>query len=179
MVEDRIPQRAAGMAAEYVAELDRVVTSLNNSAAHKGRVFLEQRLAQANQDLEAAEQDFSKFATKNTAIDIKEQGRAMLGTAAAVEAQSISAQTELQGLRQLYTESNGRVRTAEARVDELKHQLQMLGGNGIRRRILTFCRPRRGLSDHPPAPRPGSSLRGPLSPRHSARGGVCDSHQAV
>jgi capsule polysaccharide export protein KpsE/RkpR len=130
MVEDRSPQRAAGMAAEYVAELDRVVTSLNNSAAHKERVFLEQRLAQANQDLEAAEQDFSKFATKNTAIDIKEQGRAMLGTAAAVEAQLISAQTELQGLRQLYTESNGRVRTAEARVNELKHQLQMLGGNG-------------------------------------------------
>ena len=131
MVEDRSPQRSADIAAEYVAQLDREVTRLNNSAAHKERVFLEQRLGQANQDLEAAEQDFSKFASKNTAIDIKEQGRAMLSTAAQVEGQLISAQTELQGLRQLYTESNVRVRATEARIAELRHQLQKLGGSTL------------------------------------------------
>src|SRR5580704_1046722 len=42
MVDDRNPQRAEAIAAEYVVQLDRVVTSLNNSSAHKESVFLEQ-----------------------------------------------------------------------------------------------------------------------------------------
>ena len=58
--------------------LNRIVISLNTSSAHKERVFLEERLGQVQQDLEQAEKDFSQFASKNTAIDVKEQGRAMM-----------------------------------------------------------------------------------------------------
>jgi capsule polysaccharide export protein KpsE/RkpR len=129
VVQDHDKDRAAALAAEYVAQLDRVVTSLSSSSAHKERVFLERRLIQVNQDLENSEDDFSKFASKNTAIDIKEQGKAMIDAAAIVEGQLIAAQTELQSLRQLYTENNVRVRSTQARVDELKRQLQKLGGN--------------------------------------------------
>src|SRR5579862_2410820 len=127
-VDDHNPERAQGIAQEYIAQLDRVVTTLNNSSAHKERVFLEQRLAQVSNDLEHSEQDFSQFSSKNTAIDIKEQGRAMLEAASSVEGQLIATQTELQGLRQLYTDSNVRVREAEARIEELRRQLKKLGG---------------------------------------------------
>lgn len=129
VVQDHDRQRAASLAAEYVAQLDRVVTSMNNSSAHKERVFLERRLVQVDQDLEDSEQDFSKFASKNTAIDIKEQGKSMIEAAALVEGQLIAAQTELQSLRQLYTENNVRVRATEARVEELRRQLTKLGGS--------------------------------------------------
>jgi capsule polysaccharide export protein KpsE/RkpR len=129
VVQDHDAQRSAALAAEYVAQLDRVVTSLSNSSAHKERVFLERRLVQVNQDLENSEEDFSKFASKNTAIDIKEQGKSMIEAAAQVEGQLIAAQTELQSLRQLYTENNVRVRATQARVDELQRQLQKLGGS--------------------------------------------------
>jgi len=128
MVQDHNPQRAAAIAAEYVTQLDHIVTSLNNSSAHKERVFLEQRLGQVNQDLEKSEQDFSQFASSKTAIDIKEQGRAMIEAASSVEGQLIAAQTELQGLRQLYTDNNVRVRETEAKIDELRRQLKKLGG---------------------------------------------------
>ncbi|HEY4904188.1 MAG TPA: lipopolysaccharide biosynthesis protein [Candidatus Sulfotelmatobacter sp.] len=128
-VQDHDRQRVAALAAEYVAQLDRVVTTMNNSSAHKERVFLERRLVQVNQDLEDSEWDFSKFASKNTAIDIKEQGKSMIEAAALVEGQLIAAQTELQSLRQLYTENNVRVRATQARVDELRRQLQKLGGS--------------------------------------------------
>ncbi len=127
-VDDHNPERAQGIAQEYIAQLDRVVTTLNNSSAHKERVFLEQRLAQVSNDLEHSEQDFSQFSSKNTAIDIKEQGRAMLEAASSVEGQLIATQTELQGLRQLYTDNNVRVREAEARIEELRRQLKKLGG---------------------------------------------------
>lgn len=127
-VSDKDPQRAAELAREYVSGLNDVVLTLNVSSAHKEKVFLEKRLVQVQQDLEAAEKDFANFASKNTAIDVKEQGKAMLGAAAEVEGQLIAAQTELEGLRQIYTANNVRVRSAQARIDELHRQLQKMGG---------------------------------------------------
>ncbi len=128
-VTDKSPQQSAAMAQEYVDELNRVVTELNTSSAHRERVFLEEQLEQVKQDLETAEKDFSEFASKNTAIDIKEQGRAMIDAAAALEGQLIAAQTELESLKQIYTDNNVRVRATQAKVDELQKQLRKLGGS--------------------------------------------------
>jgi uncharacterized protein involved in exopolysaccharide biosynthesis len=127
-VTDNNPRRAAAIAGEYVAELNTVVSQLSTSSAHRERVFLEERLAQVKQDLESAEKDFSQFASKNGAIDIKEQGRAMVESAASLEGQLIAAQSELQGLKQIYSENNVRVRSLRARISELQNQLQQLGG---------------------------------------------------
>jgi capsule polysaccharide export protein KpsE/RkpR len=128
-VNDRDPQRAAAMAREYVDQLNQIVVTLNTSSAHKERVFLENRLQQVQQDLESAEKDFGQFASKNTALDVKEQGRAMIGAEAELEGQLISAQTQLEGLRQIYTNENVRVRTLQARIGEYRRQLQKLNGN--------------------------------------------------
>ncbi len=127
-VTDGNRERAAAMGREYVEALNNVVITLNTSSAHKERVFLEERLGQVQQDLEVSEKDFSKFASQNTAIDVKEQGRAMIGAAADVEGQLIAAETQLEGLRQIYTPNNVRVRSLQARIDEYRHQLQKLGG---------------------------------------------------
>jgi capsule polysaccharide export protein KpsE/RkpR len=127
-VSDRKPDRASAMGKEYVDALNRLVITLNTSSAHKERVFLEDRLGQVQVDLEQAEKDFSQFASKNTAIDVKEQGRAMMGAAAELEGELIAAQTELQGLLQIYTANNVRVRAVQARIEEYRRQLQKLGG---------------------------------------------------
>lgn len=127
-VTDHDPHRAAAMAGEYVAALNNVVSHLSTSSAHRERVFLEERLAQVKLDLEAAEKDFSEFASKNATIDIKEQGRAMVEGAAALEGQLIAAQSELEGLKQIYSENNVRIRSLRARIKELQNQLQQLGG---------------------------------------------------
>jgi capsule polysaccharide export protein KpsE/RkpR len=128
-VQDRDPKRAAAMAGEYASQLNWVVTQLNTSSAHRERVFLEERLTQVKLDLETAEKNFSEFATKNTALDIPTQGRAMIEAAATLEGQLIAAQTELEGLKQVYADGNVRVRSTQARVDELRRQLRKnLGG---------------------------------------------------
>lgn len=128
-VVDKSPTRAAAMAGEYINELNQVVTLLNTSSAHRERVFLEDRLTQVRQDLETAEQNFSQFATKNTALDIPAQGKAMIEAAATLEGQLIAAQTELEGLKQVYADGNVRVRSTQARVDELRRQLEKSLGN--------------------------------------------------
>jgi len=127
-VTDHDPKRATAMAQEYVAQLNNVVTQLNTSSAHRERLFLEARLGEVKTELESAESEFSKFASKNAAIDIKEQGKAMVEAAAILEGQLIAAQTELQGLRQIYTDSNVHVRAMQARVDELRHQIFKMSG---------------------------------------------------
>ena len=128
-VVDKSPQRAQAMAQEYISALNNVVVNLNTSSAHREAVFLSDRLSQVQKDLESAEKNFSQFASKNTAINIEEQGKAMITAGASLEGQLIAAQTELEGLRQIFTDNNVRVREAQARVDELNRQLHKLGGS--------------------------------------------------
>jgi len=127
-VADRSPQRAAAMAQEYIDELNLVMEHQNTSAAHRERVFLEQRLQQVKQDLEAAENDFSDFASKNAAVDIPTQGKAMVAATANLQGELIAAQMQLQGLKQIYTDNNVRIRSTQARIDELQRQLAKMNG---------------------------------------------------
>jgi capsule polysaccharide export protein KpsE/RkpR len=129
-VSDRNPGRAAAMAQEYIAQLNQVLATQDTSAAHRERVFLEQRLEQVKQNLEVDEDKFSDFASKNAALDVPTQGRAMVAATANLQGELIAAQTELQGLRQIYTDNNVRVRSTQARIDELQRQLERMGGGG-------------------------------------------------
>lgn len=129
-VTSRDPNLAHAMAQEYINQLNWVVSHLSTSSARRERIFLEGRLKQVKQRMESDEQAFSKFASKNSAIDIKEQGRAMLTSASLVQGELIAAQSQLEGLRQIYTDNNARVRAAQAQVNELKQQLDKLGGKG-------------------------------------------------
>jgi capsule polysaccharide export protein KpsE/RkpR len=129
-VTDENPKQAAAMAGAYIDELNHLVSELSTSSARRERVFLEGRLQTVNRDLEAAEKNFSQFASKNATLDIKEQGKAMVEAAATLQGRLIAAESELQGLRQIYADSNVRVRSAQARVDELKSQLNKIGGKG-------------------------------------------------
>ncbi len=127
-VTSRDPQLAQAMAQEYVNRLNWVVNHLSTSSADNEANFLQARLQQEKNQMEADEKAFSEFASKHTAINIPEQGRAMLTSASLVQAQLIAAQTQLEGLRQFYTDNNARVRAAEAQVNELKQQLAKMGG---------------------------------------------------
>ena len=128
-VTDHDQRRAAAMAQAYVDELNRVVAELSTSAARRERIFLEQRLLAVKHDLDEASQRFSQFSSQNTAIDIKEQGRAMIDVAAALTGQLIAAQSELSGLEQIYSQNNFRVKSVEARSAELEKKLRELGGH--------------------------------------------------
>jgi uncharacterized protein involved in exopolysaccharide biosynthesis len=128
-VSDHDPARAAALANAYVTNLNQLVAELSTSSAHRERVFLEERLANVQQGLEDSEKQFGQFASKNHAINVAEQGKAMVDAAASLQGQLIAAQAELEGLRQLYTENNPRVRAMRARVDEIHGQLEKMGGN--------------------------------------------------
>lgn len=128
VVSDHMPRRAQGIAQCYVEELNGLLSRVSISSARRERIFIEQRLVKVKGDLEDAEQQFSTFASKNTALDITEQTKAVVESAAILQGQLIGAQSELEGLLQIYNPNNVRVRSAQARVDELKRQLQKISG---------------------------------------------------
>jgi capsule polysaccharide export protein KpsE/RkpR len=136
-VTDKNPATASAMCGAYVDELNRLVAELSTSSARRERIFLEGRLQAVNRDLEEAEKEFSQFASKNSAIDIKEQGKAMVEAAATLQGQLIAAESQLEGLKAIYTDNNIRVRALRARVAELKLQLEKIGGKGEDTSVIT------------------------------------------
>jgi len=128
VVTDTDRQRARDMAQGYLDELNSIVARVNTSSARREREFIEQRLVTVQQELDRAQIALSDFSTRNTAIDIKEQTRAMVDAGAKVEAGMIVEQTELDSLEQIYGDDNVRVRAARARVGDLQRELQKMGG---------------------------------------------------
>jgi capsule polysaccharide export protein KpsE/RkpR len=127
-VTDHSPQRAAAMASAYVDQLNLLVAELSTTAAHRERVFLEDRLGVAKRDLDEATTQLAQFSSKNHTLDIQQEGKALLDAAGSIAGQMIAAQSQLEGLRQIYTDNNSRVRALNARVAELRRQLERLGG---------------------------------------------------
>jgi len=127
-VTDRSPARAADLANAYVKELNSTVSQLSTSSAHRERIFLEERLRTVKQDLDDADMQLAQFSSKNNTLDIQQQGKAMLEAAGNLAGQMIAAESELEGLRQIYSENNARIRALNARVGELRKELGKLSG---------------------------------------------------
>ena len=129
VVTDTDRQRAQEMTQAYLDQLDSLLIRVNTSAARREREFIEQRLVTVQNDLEKAQVALSNFSSKNTTLDVKEQTKAMVDAGAKLQAQLIVAQSEVDSLGQMYGPENVRMRAANARVGELKRDLQKLAGS--------------------------------------------------
>ena len=105
---------------------------VSTSAARREREFIEQRLAEEKKSLDDAEQRFSRFASNSMALDVPQQTRVMVESAARLQGELIAARAELQSLEQVYALENPRVRSLRARIAELQRELGRLNtGAGI------------------------------------------------
>jgi len=128
-VRDHSPTRARDLAQAYLDELNKLMTATSTSAARRERVFIEARLATVQRDLEQAQVELSDFSSRNNAVDIKEQTRAMVDAGARVEGELLVAQSGLQALRQIYGDENVRVRETKARIATLKQEIANMAGS--------------------------------------------------
>ena len=129
-VDDNDRARVTAMAQAYVDELNGLLSHVNTSAASREREFLEKRLAAINLEVQDATKTLSDFSSRNATLDPQDQAKAMLDSAALLEAQLIAAKSELGGLQQIYTSQNVRVRSLQAHISELEQQLNAFGGKG-------------------------------------------------
>jgi uncharacterized protein involved in exopolysaccharide biosynthesis len=129
-VTDYDRETAAKIANDYVLELNRLAADLNTSDAHRERMFLEDRLKSAKQDLDQASLAVSQFSSKNSVMDPQNQGRTMMDAAARIQGELIVSESKLKGLQQTYSDDNVQVRTLKAGISELQNQLKKLMGSG-------------------------------------------------
>ena len=125
-VRDRDAVLATQLANAYVEELGSVMSKVSTSAARRERIFIEQRLADENKNLQDAEQQFSQFASTNMALDVPEQTKVTVEAAARLQGELIAAQAQLEGLKQTYTEENIHVKSVQAHVNELQRALSKI-----------------------------------------------------
>ena len=124
---DRV--RARDIAQGYLDELNSIVFRTNTSSAHLEREFIEKRLKGVQRDLEDAQLRLSDFSSKNTAVDIREQTRALVDAGARLQAQLLAEQAGLQSVKQIYGDGNVRVRESEARITSLRKDLSKMAGS--------------------------------------------------
>jgi uncharacterized protein involved in exopolysaccharide biosynthesis len=127
-VTDRDPNRARDLAEAYVEELNKLVNSMSTSSARRERIFIEERLKSIKTSLDYSSLKLSQFSSRNATFDPQKQGEATVEQAEKLQGEVIAAQSELSGLKAIYTDDNVRVRQARGRVDELQSQLRKMSG---------------------------------------------------
>jgi uncharacterized protein involved in exopolysaccharide biosynthesis len=128
-VTDRDPHRAQQLAQAYVDALNDLLAHVSTSSARRERMFLEERLKTVKENLDTASEEFSTYASKIGALDVPSQAKSMVDSEAQLQGQLVAAESELQGLEQIYTDNNIQVRTLRARIAALKRQVENFSGN--------------------------------------------------
>jgi uncharacterized protein involved in exopolysaccharide biosynthesis len=129
-VTDRDRYRARDMVKAYIEELNTLLNTSSTSSARREREFLEDRLKSIKAELDDSSRALGQFSSRNATLDYQRQGEATVDAAARLQGELITAESELSGLKAMYTDDNVRVRDVTARIGELQSQLRKMGGEG-------------------------------------------------
>ncbi len=127
-VTDTDPNRARQIANDYVDELNMLITRLSSSSARRERIFLDDRLETVTLELNQASQALGEFSSQNRTENIQDQAKAMLAATGTLQSELIMAEGNLKSLEATYGPDNSRVQAAQARVSELRSNLEKMSG---------------------------------------------------
>ena len=128
-VTDRDPQRAEQMANGYVEEFKRATSHLAVSEASQRRLFFEQQLTEAKENLANAEEALKKTEQATGVIQLDSQARAVIASVAQLRAQIAAKEVQIEGERSFATAENPDLRMAEQELAGLKLQLEKTGAS--------------------------------------------------
>jgi len=126
-VTDRNPQRAAEMANGYVEEFKRLSAQLAVTEASQRRLFFEQQLAQAKDNLANAEEDLKKTGQKTGLIQLDSQTRATIELVAELRGEIAAKEVQINGMRSFATGENPELQMAEQQLASLRSQAEKMG----------------------------------------------------
>jgi capsule polysaccharide export protein KpsE/RkpR len=123
-VEDHDAKRAADLANGYVEEFRKLSASLAISEAARRRLFFEQQLQQAKQNLSAAEDAMTKIQQSTGVLQIDSQARSLIESAAVLRAQVMAKQVQIEAMRSFATDDNPALVLAKQQLTALQSQLE-------------------------------------------------------
>lgn len=129
-VDDKSPQRAADMANAYVEELEKLTRRLAVGEAGQRRLFFEQQLKQAKDDLTKAETELTKFQVDKRVLNPQGQASLTISAAAGLQAQIAAKEVQIAALRSFATQENPDLHRAQEELGGLRSQLAKVGRGG-------------------------------------------------
>ncbi len=120
------PKMCADMANFYVRELDRRNQELKSQKATFDKTFIGGRLEDARQRLEGLEDSLRAFQERTGVLNVDEQVKATIKTAAELEALRLTTELELGQARQMMQPDNPLVEELERKVAGVRTQMRQL-----------------------------------------------------
>jgi len=128
-VTDPDPKLAADIANGYVDEFRKLSANLAITEASQRRIFFEQQLLEANQNLAAAEEAMKNTEQSTGVLQVDSQARSLIESAAILRGQIVAKEVQLQGMRAYATEDNPEMLEARQQLGALQGQLEKLSGS--------------------------------------------------
>ncbi len=128
-VEDHDPRRAAELANGYVDQFRDLSQHLAITEASQRRLFFEQELEKAKDNLANSEEALKDTEQKTGLIQLDSQARALIESAAALRAEIAAKEVQIQGMQTYATGENSQVIQAQQELESLRAQLGKLGGS--------------------------------------------------
>jgi tyrosine-protein kinase Etk/Wzc len=125
-VTDTSKHRAAEMANTYTDQLKALMNTLAVTEASQRRLFYEDQLKHAKEALVTAELSLEQVQQKKGLVVLDAQAKAMIEGMAALQAQVLSKQVELQSIRSYSTDNNPEVRLVERQLSALQEEAERL-----------------------------------------------------
>jgi uncharacterized protein involved in exopolysaccharide biosynthesis len=127
-VTDKDPNEAAAIANGYVEEFRKFSANLALTEASQRRTFFQQQLLEANENLAAAEEAMKTTEQATGILQIDSQTRALIESAAALRAQVVAKEVQIEGMRSFATNDNPELLEAKQQLAALQAQLGKLTG---------------------------------------------------
>jgi tyrosine-protein kinase Etk/Wzc len=129
-VTDRNPKRAAELANGYVGAFRHLSNHLAITDAAQRRLFYQQQMEAAKNNLTNAEAALEQTEEKSGMIEVGSQARALIETGAALKAQIAAKEVEIQGMESFAAPDNPNLVQAKQELSALRAQLAKLAGKG-------------------------------------------------
>jgi tyrosine-protein kinase Etk/Wzc len=125
--EDRDRERSARVANAFVGELDRFNRETRVTSARRVREFIENRILQAEMDLEVAEVSLKEFKEGTGVVFVSEQAKASIETAAELYGRIVELEVSRERLRQFATDRSPEIMDIKSQIRTLEKNLAQMG----------------------------------------------------
>ena len=127
-VDDKDPKRAADLANAYVDELTKLTKVLAVTEASQRRLFFEQQLVQAKDNLTVAEIAARQGLQKGGLAQVDAQGRSMIAVTARLRAEISAKEVQLGAMRTFAAEGNPELQRTQQELEALRRELGRVEG---------------------------------------------------
>jgi uncharacterized protein involved in exopolysaccharide biosynthesis len=126
-VTDKDPRRAAEMANAYVEEYKKFSATIAVTEASQRRLFFEQQLVQAKENLANAEEALKQTQQKTGLIQLDGQARAVIESVAQLRGQVAAKEVQIRAMHQFASEQNPDLQLAEQELAGLQSEVARMG----------------------------------------------------